>query len=61
MKRTINEIYDLINSKIRECYYELNEFKTDKKYLKGKITAYVDIADLIETSGVLEDGEQHNL
>ena len=71
MKRTINEIYDLIKQKIenaeRDIQISFNTMKEAKnseewleakmrsKELKGEVEAYTDILCLIESSGVLDD------
>lgn len=60
MKRTINEIYDLIKEKKFNAENDLYREKTrvysstKKQYeLKGEIEAYEDVLNLIETSQVL--------
>lgn len=66
MKRTINEIYELICEKIENAERDLkalvNETKsliiTDlKAEIKGEIQAYTDIKILLETSEVLNNGK----
>ena len=67
MKRTINEIYELIEQKKenaeRDRERTLQEIRNIKDYdgnilknerIKGEVDAYVDVLILIETSGVLE-------
>lgn len=60
MKRTINEIYELIKQKIENakndyCYEQTRAYPSFKKSLKlqGEIEAYEDVKTLIETSQVL--------
>lgn len=69
MKRTINEIYNLINKKIENASNDfertvkiIENHPNEKEYytphfhsLRGEIDAYTDIKILIETSEVLED------
>lgn len=58
MKRTIDEIYKLINYKRESAINELKRDKEDK-YLReklfGEIDAYTDVLVLIETSQVLKE------
>lgn len=62
MKRTINDIYNLINEKLENAQNDLYREKTriypnNKKTLKleGEIEAYEDIKILIETSRILNE------
>ena len=71
MKRTINEIYELIKEKKENAerdrqisYNTVEEAKNSEEYLnakmrskelKGEIDAYTDVICLIESSQVLED------
>ena len=63
MKRTINEIYELIEQKRdsasnaynRECN-RIYPSKVKLAELKGELMAYEDVLILIKTSGVLDNG-----
>ena len=66
MKRTINEIYDLIKEKIEfarnDRERKRNDLSNTKEWrdnesirLYGEIEAYTDVKILIETSGVLKN------
>lgn len=61
MKRTINEIYNLLLEKQENALNDLTgeqlrKYPSNKKILKlqGEIEAYTDVINLIETSQVLE-------
>lgn len=61
MKRTIKEIYDLINQKIesaKNSYHaeKMKPYSSNKKCceLQGEIEAYTDVKILLETSEVLK-------
>ena len=58
MKRTIDDIYKLINYKRESAINELKREKEDKNLrerLFGEIDAYTDVLVLIETSQVLKE------
>lgn len=59
MKRTLKEIYELIQQKKENALNDLNSYapKTPAEFmkLKGEIEAYTDVLVLIETSEVLEN------
>lgn len=57
MKRTIKEIYNYIMLRIKDGYIDLDNYEThdNQDYVKGKIKAYTDIAEVIEISGLLEN------
>ena len=62
MKRTINEIYNLLLEKQENALNDLTgeqlrKYPSNKKILKlqGEIEAYTDVINLIETSQVLAD------
>ena len=61
MKRTINEIYNLLLQKQENALNDLTgeqlrKYPSNKKILKlqGEIEAYTDVINLIETSEVLK-------
>lgn len=59
MKRTLKEIYELIQQKKQNALNDLNGYapKTPAEFMKlrGEIDAYTDVLILIETSKVLEN------
>ena len=62
MKRTINEIYNLLLQKQENALNDLTgeqlrKYPSNKKILKlqGEIEAYTDVINLIKTSQVLAD------
>ena len=62
MKRTINEIYNLLLEKQENALNDLTgeqlrKYPSNKKILKlqGEIEAYTDVINLIKTSQVLAD------
>lgn len=62
MKRTINEIYDLINQKIENARRDMALKKLAGKpneatIIYGEIEAYTDIKILIESSGLIKTKE----
>ena len=69
MKRNINEIYELIKEKIRNCENDIERLHLEKSgrcsgktgavekafAVKNQLMAYEDIKILIETAGVLNN------
>lgn len=57
MKRTINEIYDLIKQKKDNAQrdFEIEKDREKANRLYGELCAYVDVICLIESSQVLEN------